>query len=342
MKIKVSELKQFKGNSSFIKQTNILPVLGYLKFDDGCITKSNMGCFLVQEVDGVNESFLVDEKILMNFMDCTSAPEIEIKLKDKRVLITDGNTKVFSPTEDIINFPKHESEFVDGVVLSNKTLMDISIASNFIISDPLMPFRSHVFVGRKHVAGSNSFIAYIAKSEDEVPEIILSKDTAMAVGKLPIASFSQTDRWHLFKTDKAMYGFIKPEINFFDVSQYGVFDRTLPSFEIDKTDMIRFNDMCISSSPSKDLTASFKINDGNIKLEMQDIDYEISITKDIPVNGSMEGTFIFIPANINQLLKNIPDTNLTFTHSKPMFYITAGEEFTTLIMGVDPNFKPNN
>ncbi len=334
MKIKVSELKSFKSNASFIKQTNILPILGYLKFDEGCITKSNMGCFLTQEVEGMDESFLVDEKILMNFIEFSAAPEIKITKKDKMVTITDGNSKVTCQTDDIINYPKHEKEFNDAVVLDNDTMCAIQIASNFIMTDPQQPFKSHVFIGKGNVAGSNGFIAYISTLSNPVPEIILSKDTAAAVGRLHIASYATAGRWDVFKADKCTYGFIKPELPFFDLSVFGVYDKSEQSFVVNKTDFIRFNDMCLSSTPTKNIIASFQIQEGELKLDMKDSDYDVSVSKGLSTSGEMEGSFKFMPYNMNQLLKSIPSSDITFTKGKDR-YIISDEGYTTLITKIE-------
>lgn len=333
MKISVSELKSFKANASFIKQNNIIPVLAYLKFEDGCITKNNLHSFLIQQVGKFTEKILVDEKILMAFVDNASADEIEISVSGKRILITDGFTKDYSPTDDIINFPTNESEVFKKTKISVDVLAAIKTASTFILSDEAMPNKSNIFVGKKAVAGSNGFIAYVKTFDQELPKMVLSKDTCTAISKFGSIDFYESENYHFFENDKCKFGFIKPTYPFFDLTVFGKFDTEAPHFEVNKYDLIRFNDLAISS-PSKKVVATFKVISEVMKLEMKDADYERDVQKDISATGEDVSSFAYMPVNLNQLLKNVPDADLTFYQAKNKYYITGESNFTTLIMEV--------
>lgn len=333
MKIKVSELRSFKSNASFIKTNTLLPVLSYLKFSDGIITKNNLHSFLIQKMSPFKESFLVDEKILMNFIDCTAEEEIEIKIKDKRIWITDGNTKVTSSTEDVINFPPLPEGGDDQVAFTKDILTSIKTASNFLSHNENEPFRSHLFIGKKAICASNGFVAYVEQFEVEIPEIILSKENAQIVSKLDNAFFYQNGNYHFFESGNVKYGFIKPAVNFFDLTKFSVYSKD-KFFTVNKNDIIRFNDIAMSSTPSKTVTSIFGVVNNVMTLNLQDIDFEVTVTKEIPVEGEMEGDFRFMPLNMNQILKNIPSDDLTFYQAKNKFYITGKEGFTTLLMGV--------
>lgn len=105
MKISTSELKRFKHNSSFIKKNNILPILGYLKFDDGKITKTNLHSFIEQKTN-VKGSFLVPEMNLFNFLARSTEDFVDVYVKDGMCIISDGKLPVVKvPTEDIKHFP---------------------------------------------------------------------------------------------------------------------------------------------------------------------------------------------------------------------------------------------
>lgn len=333
MKIKVSDLKSFKANASFIKQNSILPILAYLKFENGTITKNNLNSFLIQNVGKFKETFLVDEKILMAFVDNASADEIEINNSGKRILITDGFTKDYSPTDDVINFPNIEIGEFEKTDLSVDVLSAIKITSNFILLDEQMPSKSHVFIGKKSVAGSNGFIAYFKSFNIDLPEIVINKETAVAVSKFDAVKFSQSGSYHFFEDDVCKYGFIKPTYPFFDLTVFGKFDETAPHFEVNKYELIRFNDLAISS-PSKKVIATFKVNSGVMKVEMKDTDYERDVIKDVSIEGGDVGSFAYMPVNLNQLMKNVPDSDLTFYQAKNKYYITGETGFTTLIMEV--------
>lgn len=333
MKISVSELKSFKANASFIKQNNIIPVLSYLKLSDGCITKNNLNSFLIQKVGKFKESILVDEKILMAFVDNASTDEIEISVSGKRILITDGFTKDYSPTDDIINFPTNESGEFEKTKISVDVLASIKIASTFILSEETMPNKSNIFVGKKSVAGSNGFIAYVKTFDIDLPQMVLSKDTCTVISKFGSIDFYESESYHFFENDKCKFGFIKPTYPFFDLTVFGVFNKEAPHFEVNKFDLIRFNDLAISS-PSKKVVATFKVQSEVMKLVMKDTDYDRDVEKDIPVTGEDVSLFAYMPVNLNQLLKNVPDAYLIFYQAKNKYYITGESGFTTLIMEV--------
>lgn len=333
MKISVSELKSFKANASFIKQNNIIPVLSYLKLENGCITKNNLNSFLIQKVGKFKESILVEEKILMAFVDNASADEIEISVSGKRILITDGFTKDYSPTDDIINFPTNENGVFDKVEISTQVLSSIKTASTFILSEETMPNKSNIFVGKKSVAGSNGFIAYVKSFDHDLPQMVLSKDVCTAISKFGTINFYESERYHFFEKDNCKFGFIKPTYPFFDLTVFGIFDNEAPHFEVNKFDLIKFNDLAISS-PSKKVVATFKVQSEIMKLVMKDADYERDVEKDISVTGEDVSLFGYMPVNLNQLLKNVPDADVTFYQAKNKYYITGESGFTTLIMEV--------
>lgn len=333
MKISVSELKSFKANASFIKQNNIIPVLAYLKFENGCVIKNNLNSFLIQKIGKFKESILVDEKILMAFVDNASSDEIEISVSGKRILITDGFTKDYSPTDDIINFPTNENGVFDKVQISAEVLASIKTASTFILSEETMPNKSNIFVGKKSVAGSNGFIAYVKTFDTDLTQMVLSKDTCTAISKFGSIDFYESENYHFFENDKCKFGFIKPTYPFFDLTVFGKYDNEAPHFEVNKFDLIKFNDLAISS-PSKKVVATLKVQSEVMKLVMKDSDYERDVEKDISVTGEDVSLFAYMPVNLNQLLKNVPDNDVTFYQAKNKYYITGESGFTTLIMEV--------
>lgn len=333
MKIKVSELKSFKANASFIKQNGIIPILSYLKFEDGSVTKNNLHSFLIQKVGKFKEKILVDEKILMAFVDNASSDEIEITVSGTRVLITDGFTKDYSPTDELINFPTNESGVFEKIELNAEILSSIRITSNFILLDEQMPAKSHVFIGKKSVAGSNGFIAYFKSFDIDLPEMVLNKETSTGISKFDTIQFSQSEKYHFFENDTCKFGFIKPTYPFFDLIVFGKYDAEAPHFEVNKYDIIKFDELAISS-PSKKVVATFKVISEVMKLEMKDADFERDVQKDISVTGMDVESFSYMPVNMNQLLKNVPDSDLTFWQSKNKYYITGESGFTTLIMEV--------
>jgi hypothetical protein len=330
MKIKTAELRKFKSNSSFIKQNSILPILGYLKFDGGTVTKTNLNSFIIQGID-FKGSFLVDENILMNFLNFTNSETIDISVKENRVIISDGKTKVSSPTDDVNVFPTTSSSVDEKVPVSNEVFCAIRVASNFVDALDLPDIRSHVFVGEKSIAGCNAFIGYVENFKDKLPKMVLSKEVATVIGKFNEADFSENETYVFFETNNCMYGFVKPTYPHADLSRVSQYDSKGKSLIVDKEEVLSFTDMCISSTKTKGLLATMSVKSGKMNLEMKDADFQVDVNKTFDVNGTMEGVFNFNPELMSRMLKNIPETEVSLYPSDKACHVTGDSGFISSI-----------
>lgn len=333
MKLNVSDLKKFKANSSSIKPNNILPILSYLKFDKkGTVTKNSLHSFVVQKIE-CNQSFLVEERILMSLVNYTSSPTIDIEIKDGKVIMSDGETKKTSSLEAFENFPSNENSDDKPIILDKEILESIGIASQFVVDKEIPDASCFVFVGKNHVCGSNGFIAYVDEFVEKVPEIVLSKSMATVISKYDSLKFSENSSYVFFETDDLKFGFSKPDFKFFDETKFGVFDSS-KKFTINKSDFISLNDMVISDTVSKVLMASIEVKNNKMKFEMNDVGYEVNTTREFNVNGDDTDLFNFNPAYMNTILKSVPDTLLTFNQVENKYYITGDSGFVSLIIGL--------
>lgn len=330
MKVLLANLQKFKSDAAHIKTNPIIPILGNIKFENGHITKNNLKEFIIQQCDEVDKDFLIDEKILFNFLSVAS-DDITFTITKKKIRITDGKISVSSPTEDIINFPKVEADFENLQNLSEDVLSGIGIASRFIIDDETQPIKSNVFVGNDHICGSDGFIAYVNKVGD-VPEIILDKTSASKIGSLPLCFYTENKSYNLFCSGKTTYGFIKPEQKFFDLSPLVKVPDEM-SFQVRKESLIKFNDACITSSPAKSITSKLDVQNGFMILSMKDADFSIDVDQKIEVPGKSDAEFGYNPAYMNRLLKAVPDSELNFYQGPNKYFIT-GKNFTSLIMEI--------
>jgi hypothetical protein len=331
MKINTAELKRFKSNSSFIRQNNILPILGYLKFHEGEVTKTNMHSFITEQLD-FKGSLLVDEMILYSFLNGTSSPTIDISVKDNRVVISDSNTKVFCHYEDIQNFPAVSEASEETFEMTNEMMCAIKNASNFVDQMELPDMRAHVFIGGNIIAGCNGFIGYSEIFKEQFPRIVLSKEIATTVGRFNAATFSQNDSYVFFNTRTSRYGFIKPTYPFLDLTRISVIDKTLTSFVVEKEEVISFTEMCTSSTKTKGLVATFTISKGKLNMSMIDGDFSVDVSKTIPVDGEMSEDFSFNPALMSTVLKNIPDSEITVYQDDKSLLMTGETGFVAMIL----------
>lgn len=330
MKLKTAELKRFKANSSFIKHNNILPILGYLKFDGGVVTKTSLHSFIEQDMD-FEGSLLVDENVLFNFLNYTNEPVITVTEKSGRVTITDGKSTVSCPSEDIKTFPSTPESETEGIELSNEVLCAIKFAANFTDNMEMPDVRGHVFLGSKLVSGCNGIIGYTETFKEELPKVSLLKEVASIVGKFPSATFSEGGNYVFFSMDSTKYGFIKSQYPFTDLTRISKIDKKANSFTVNKDDILFFNEMCVSSTKAKGLAASMSIEDGKLTLSMSDSDFNVDVTKTIEVSGEMDDSFTFNPQMMSTQLKNLPDNELTFYQSKGSYFITGETGFVSII-----------
>lgn len=323
MKLITKQLKTFNSIAGGMKQNNVLPILSYLKFDDGYITKNNLESFVTMEAD-FKGKFLIDEKILMSFVESTNAEEIDVKIDGTSVVISHGKEKMVSPTDDVANFPSNSIPEIKEIEIPSEVIDEIKIASNFTTEVENMPYSQCVFIGNGLVAATTGFVAYTKKVEDELPQITLGKNAASAIRSFNSVSFSENETYQFFTNHIFRFGFIKNDTKFVDMRPFAKVPNG-ESVKIEKGEIIRFCDTCVKSCPSRVVMASIKED----KLSMIDsgygIDYEKPLVKSMP-------NFTFNPAILGKMLKSLPDETLTFSKADNKFYVTGESGFVSLIM----------
>lgn len=332
VKVALSDLTSFKRNSSFIKSYGILPIYDYVLFNDGQLVKSNQKEFVIQNAK-FNGTFLVEERVLFNFLEYATSSDILFTVTDKKITISDGNAQVTSDSGDAENFKVPEFAGDNKTPIFDNVLQAILTAAKYTKDDENSPVSPYVFIGKKAVSGSDGLICYRASFELDIPEIILSRTNAEKVGALSNVHYTNTERYHVFQSNGVVFGFIKHEVNFADMAVFfnGVKKQ---SFTVNRKELQNFNDACISISPSKLVYPTFSIEKGDLLLSMKDNDYNIDMKKSIPCTGKMEGTFGYIAAQMSKLLKTAPDEELTFTQSDKRYYITGESGFSALIVEI--------
>lgn len=323
MKLKVKQLKAFNSVASSMKQNKILPVLSYLKFENGKITKSNLESFIEMEAD-FEGSALINEKILMSFIDSISAEEIDVKVNGTKVILSHEKEKDNSSTEDVKNFPIHPVSDGNEIEIPTEVLKSINIASNFTMNDDVRTFVQCVFLGNGLIAASTGFIAYTEKIDDSIPEIILEKEEVSVIKNFTSVSFSQNDSYHFFTNNIFRFGFIKKDTKYINLKQFNI----VPDGDkivMDKGSLLKFCDMVSSRCAGRIIIAKITGD----KVSMIDEDYgndaEKPLQKELP-------DFSFNPVFMSKLLKSVPDDELTFLKDGNKYFITGESGFVSLIV----------
>lgn len=330
IKVPVSDIRSLKKNSSHIKKNGIMPILDYIKFDNGTITKTNINEFVVQESDFTG-AFLVEERILFNFIEYTNASEISFIADGKRITLSDGSQKTVSKQEAIDLYPTIEQPPTETINLTDTILKLFGAAAKFTKEDQYDLIISHIFIGGDAILASDRFIAFYRKIDRELPKTAIPRSVAETVSSIDPAVFSQTEKKLFFKAGKVLYGFQKTEATYIDMRKFFDYNKDV-SFHAPKAELIAFNEMCLSMSKLKICHPFLEIVNGKLLMSAVNSDYGVDNEKEIEVVGKMGDKFNYDAVIFNRLLKTAPDEELTFSRVKGMMYISGDSGFTSLIM----------
>lgn len=330
IKVSVSDIRAFKKNSSHLKKNGIIPILDYIKFDNGTITKTNINEFVVQE-SVFNGSFLVEERILFSFIEYTNAPEITFVTDGHRITISDGSQKTTSSQGEFGLYPKIEQPSKEAVSLTDSILKLFGAAAKYTQEGDQDLRKSHIFIGGDTIIASDGFIAFYRKIDRELPKTAIPRSVAERVSSIDPADFSQSNNKLFFKAGKVLFGFQKTEATYIDMRGFFNYS-TEVYFRAPKYDLISFNEMSLSMSKLKICHPHLDIVDKKLVMTAINSDYGVDNVKEVEVDGEMGDKFQYDAITFNRLLKTAPDEELTFSRIKGMMYITGESGFTSLIM----------
>jgi DNA polymerase III sliding clamp (beta) subunit (PCNA family) len=329
-KVPVADIRSFKKNSAHIKNNGILPILDYVKFDNGTITKTNLNEFVVQE-SNFSGAFLIEERVLFNFIEYTSASDILFAADGKKITLSDGSQKFTSNQGDISVYPVTEEMPEEKYSLTDTILKLFGAAAKYTKEDQYDLIISHIFVGNEVITASDRLIAFCRKIDRDLPKTAIPRFVAERVSSMEPAMFAQTEKKIFFQTGKVLYGFPKTEATYVDMRQYFKYEKG-NSFVVDRSEIVSFNEMALSMSPSKICHPTFEVSNNKMKLSVNNADYGEDGEKEVDVVGKFDNKFKYDALLMNRLLKTAPDDELTFHQAKSMCYITGDSGFTSLIM----------
>lgn len=340
IRIRKDELVSFKLQAANIKPNKLLPILSFLRIEidgDFCsITKSNGQSFLVKTIPNDSEdcTFLVDENILNNYLEYVETEYIEFDVESTRITLraTGSRSGNVSPTDDSRGYPVIDVSSNEWVSLPKLVLVSAGICSNIIFDGEIAGPKSYVFIGRGFVAGCDSYIGYCQPISEAIPELVLRKDVAVCMSKMNSCSVSSNSSYDLFKEGSSLYGFIKSDQPFFELQPIFGMNWEGDMFNVNRNNIVKFNEMCIRSAFSKSIAANFTAEDNSLFLKM--VDDKQDIHDYIWIKGT-KGFFKFDPQIMNNLLKILPSDDCYFYQGTNRYYITdIDTTFTAVIMGI--------
>lgn len=326
MILSVKSLKAFKSASSFIKPNGLIPVLAYIKFGAGTITKNNLNAFLVADMPGA-EPMLVEELSLWKAVDNASGDTIELTRTDNTITI--GKAKHQTITDA---FPDNATPSGPAIPIDS-ILPDIAICSALVSTEELETKFHFVHVNNKSVGATDKIVMYYNTHPDDLPSMILRKEVAQTVSRLNGVSFSENDSYQFFTVPGMLYGFIKPEGKDFDLTQYFKLPVNAPSLVLNKSDIVAFSNYIIGYTPAA-LFWTDLVVDGPVTLGFNDTDWKKSYSTDVDATITGEHPPIRWNAVLMQRLLNVlPDEQITMYRAKDQYYITGSSGYVALIQG---------
>ncbi len=325
MKLKIKDLKKFNAVAGGMQQNRLLPILNYLKFHEGYITKSNLKSFVIMESD-FKGSVLLDENILYSFIERLSGEFVDVEVKGKSVFLSSGKEKISHSFEDVINFPIVPDEPENSYLLPEEVMGQIKIASNFCVDIDDAPAARYVYVGNGMVCAMNGIIVYINKGSEDCPKIMLDKNSIQGIKNLGQVHFSENEQYNFFSTPSFRLGFIKAEVGFLDFQPFLTMQPKEGGVTMDKGELLNFCETAVKITAGMGVIAA-KIT--GEKISMEDGKYGIAYEKNI---SKKIDDFMFNPIYMAQQLKSLPDDELTFTKKEGRYYVTGESGFVSIIM----------
>lgn len=327
MILSLKSLRAFKSKSAFIKPNGLIPVLSYIKFDIGTITKNNLQAFLVADMPGA-EPMLVEELALWKAVDNATGETIEITQSGNTISIGKAKHQTIADA-----YPSNATP--DGPAIPiDHLLPDIAICAALVSTEEMETQFNFVHIGGRIVAATDKIVAYYNEHPDEVPTMMLRKEVAFEVAKLKDVKFSENDSYHFFTTYGYLYGFSKPESKLLKLDEYFKLPVGAPSLALDKHDLISFNNYVIGYTPAALFWADVVVEGDALSLSFNDSEWNKSYSADVPAvvtgeHAPWRGNAVLM----NRLLKVLPDDAITLYRLKEQYYISGESGFVALIQG---------
>lgn len=326
MNISLSELRQFLDLSSPIVGHNTLPVLGYVKMGGGKIIKSVLSSFVQYECNEADTEMLVDEKLLTVKISNAQSGFLNIIQKLNKVTITDSVTPTTFQVPDIKTFPVIPEATSERYAISENFMRVLEKAQKFPLKpDPVnLSWMSFIMIGNGHMCASDGH-GFFMEPIDEEFELVLHKQHAQIISKMPIKAFAFAEKYLFFYTDNATIGFSKQEIGYSNIIKYGDVNGSPMEFSASASDLQRFNKECTQSSRSPFVA----MTDG--KLAMNDADMDVLLER------TFEGIkpskpFTYNAETMNRVLSAVDGNEVEFYRGKDWYWLKCPPQKSTLLI----------
>lgn len=360
--VPTTEIKKFLFLAKSIKDNNILPVLSCIKLDcnkEGIILyKNNLQSFVVYSSEKGNSkipmSVLLDTKSLSAFVASTQSEIITFSVNERKeenvikitVTMDDGTTVFSFKSFPVSDYPKGAAfNFKDALTLDEEVLSAVCRAKNYTSrNDFTHPFARNVYIrpiGKVvSVFATDGFLLYHKELKQKLPEICLTPNEQSVIGDMQEVLFSTNDKYHVFKDNDVIYGFITTEDKPIDPRNLVRAFVDENPFTVSKEDITSYCNFINSAVNRPNPICSIKDGGDILQLSFKDDAYGKLSNKGLRVVGGKKGEFIdfhFRPAQMLSLLSVIQGDLVTlYNIDKGTVYVKdpTDEKYLGIIRGL--------
>lgn len=365
IKIKVSDLKEFKRRSAGIKAHSILPVLSCIKLqcigNQGILTKTNLSAHVMHQIELESEmdcTVLLDESLLYSFTNACEGDTVTIKFeqitvqKERKVKVTlsDAKKKQIFQVPDVVDFPEQPviTTETESFTYPQELLESINIARGYVLTGQLMDMPATCIHVTNHqdaveVFASDNFIMYYRKIAAKVPPAVLTKDVCDILATFTEAVYSRVGNYDLFVCGLTTYAFIRTEV------KTPAFRPILERYEdtggfiINREELVKFCQLVVSINPLKKTHPAALLSDnGQHSVRMHFNESANDLSLDVPFRVEKDfsvSDFIFNADLMLSAVQNLCYDKIKIVRFGSASVMTAAEDenFIALIQGIVHN-----
>lgn len=326
MNISLSELKTFNNIASSLKGSNTFPVLDYVKFGNGKIIKTVMSSFVQFDCKDADTEMLVDEKLLSVKIGNAQSDFFNFSKKGIKVTLTDSVTPTTFQVPDSETFPLIPEPTSERFAISENFMRVLNKAKHFSLTPDSnnLSWMSFIMVGNGYICATGGHSLFTESIEERF-ELVLDKNHAHIISKLPIKEYAFAEKYMFFYGDGFAIGFSRQEIGYSNIISYGEIKSTSAEFIASGVDIEKFNKECIQSS--KFLRVS--MNKG--KLSLNDPNRDIQLEKAIQGIQPSE-QFTYNPEIMNRIISAIDGDDIEFYKGKDCYWLKSPPQKSTLLI----------
>lgn len=337
LQIPKQHIRDFAAMTAKIKTINITLALSYVLYESHnnvqYMTKTNLAnsCkYVISRDEKPDAAILIDESVLMGM----AKGDGELTIDDG--VIIDGKTKMQFQPVPVQDYPYRDSAATDiATAIPEEICKSIGVASAFTDHQRQTNF-SHVHVN-DDVFGSNGSIFYRKAFPGAGISLVMRQDAASIIASLNGCSHFTVDNIDYFKTDDAVYGFTKPDVQSPDYMRVVNSFKTSPAFTIDKREIISFCELCKIANDRQQDKAAMTVTPMTVNLSYNSGATNKSVTREIIVSdGYAVELYSF---NINfmlTMLKSIPyrDVSMCIYNNMCVFTSSEDADFIGVVAGM--------